>query len=504
VTRLRWSRPAALIVGLASTMGAVAWATPTAGPPPVFAPFQAYAVGSWPEAVGIGDMTGDGRNDVLMTTSPYNDPENDAKLFLFVQHSDGSLGAPVRFPTAGGNDMGLDVGDLNGDGRPDVAVASARGVQVYLQRPRGERGSIPVPLPGSEGARQVKIADFNGDGRADLAVLGHLDLSVLLNTGDGFVATVLAELPGRSGGSIDVGDFDGDGRSELVSLAASLINGPQEWFEMYSQTSPGTFKVRRIGAWRDGLDGVELADVTGDGRTDLIASDFSGQQVVVFAQRADGELAQGRGYATGFHVQTAQAADLNADDRTDVAVLGDGPVTVFTQRADGTLGAGLPNPGPTQSWPNRQGLALGDVSGDGLVDVVYAHFPDGLIVQRQERPAPPAGAPNAGPSASPEAPPPPQPGQASGPVTSARPPQLRVLTLTRRWVRVSTAAPASVRVLVRMVGGRRVRSLVVKVKGGVSRAAFLSPRSLAPGLYRVTLQLAADRSVSVTKRMRVR
>jgi hypothetical protein len=66
----------------------------------LFAPYQAYPVGSWPEAVAIGDVTGDGRNDVVMTTSFYFDEPNDYRLWVFAQTADGNLAAPVSYPTA--------------------------------------------------------------------------------------------------------------------------------------------------------------------------------------------------------------------------------------------------------------------------------------------------------------------------------------------------------------------------------------------------------------------
>ena len=60
----------------------------------MFAPYQAYPVGSWPEAVAIGDVTGDGRADVVMTTSYYFDPANDFRLFVFAQAADRTLEPP--------------------------------------------------------------------------------------------------------------------------------------------------------------------------------------------------------------------------------------------------------------------------------------------------------------------------------------------------------------------------------------------------------------------------
>ena len=60
----------------------------------LFKSYEAYPTGSWPEAVAIGDVNGDGRNDVVLVTSFYFDAEHDYKLFVFLQDASGVLAAP--------------------------------------------------------------------------------------------------------------------------------------------------------------------------------------------------------------------------------------------------------------------------------------------------------------------------------------------------------------------------------------------------------------------------
>jgi hypothetical protein len=107
-------------VGAGLVLVLVLAAVPAAAADANFQPYEAYWVGSWPDAVAIGDVTGDGRNDVVMTTHFYFDDANDYKLWVFAGRADGELAAPVQYATAATYTNGPDsvaIGDITGDGR---------------------------------------------------------------------------------------------------------------------------------------------------------------------------------------------------------------------------------------------------------------------------------------------------------------------------------------------------------------------------------------------------
>jgi hypothetical protein len=105
------------------------------------------------------------------------------------------------------------VGDFNGDGKLDLAVANGNTVSVLLGN--GD-GSFQDPRNFSAVGGSLIVADFNGDGHLDIAVLGS-GVRVLLGNGDGsFQTTHLSYIPGSFPSSVAVGDFNGDGRLDVA------------------------------------------------------------------------------------------------------------------------------------------------------------------------------------------------------------------------------------------------------------------------------------------------
>src|SRR5262249_36454945 len=137
-----------------------------------------YTTGTNPSSVAIGDLNGDGRLDLAVANSYSN------TVSVLLGNGDGNFQAQTQYAT-GTNPSSVAIGDLNGDGRPDLAVANhdSNTVSVLLGNIGGgfqQQAQSPTgPAPAS-----VAIRDLNGDGRLDLAVANadSNNVTILLNT----------------------------------------------------------------------------------------------------------------------------------------------------------------------------------------------------------------------------------------------------------------------------------------------------------------------------------
>jgi hypothetical protein len=160
---------------------------------------------------------------------------------------------------------GKTIGDLNGDGRPDIVVGGrAGGGLVWYENPGWRKHVIA-----STGAfsTDLEVADVDGDGRNDVVSLQY-DRLVWFRNGD-WAVTVIDE---RKLHDVEVADLDGDGRIDVVARGQSAFRGRGDQIFLYFQDQDGQW-TRRVLDAPEG-EGLKLADLDRDSRPDIVVNGF--------------------------------------------------------------------------------------------------------------------------------------------------------------------------------------------------------------------------------------
>jgi hypothetical protein len=305
---------------------------------------------------------------------------------------DASDGLSVPLSCGGG----LGFGDFNKDGHVDLAVADhCAGVFVYLGDGQGHwkastRALNPaaslhkISADGVEnellGAEDIAVADVNEDGYLDLVVSSRMDGGITVYYGDGsgksWKEATSDGLP-KTGfaNKILLQDIDGDGHLDII---ASYYQGAKIWrgdgrghWRDYSRGLPVS---EAGGLYR----GIAVGDVNEDGRLDLaVANIRTGPEI--YYQTSDGRWQAAPAFRSSIKGGATALAlgDLDGDGHLDLVVGGSQSFSskygLFVFRGNGRgawtqFKTDLPSDGLTFVW----GVALADLNGDGLPDLVVA------------------------------------------------------------------------------------------------------------------------------------
>jgi FG-GAP-like repeat len=326
------------------------------------------------------DFTGNGSTSIIQTSLVTNGPQSGpGNLKAYLSTGPGAFAVPV-LTNDGDNPLFLATADLNGDHLPDVVSASFDDgtLSVFFNNAQTP-GSLNTPLVlSSPGASQVAIADMNGDGLPDL-ISADYGVSLFLQSSPGTFANPISLYPGGANW-VAVGDLNGDGIPDVVvtdNVGVKLL--------LHTGAATATTFAAPISVYTEaanaaflGANLVAIADVNGDGLNDLIVTDpgpAGGGSPMVFVllqnAAAPGTFLPAVGYATlaGSLAQSISVIDVNADTHPDIVIGGTSAVTVLLQ--DGA------NPGTflaATNYPavNANQIAVADINGDGLLDIVVA------------------------------------------------------------------------------------------------------------------------------------
>lgn len=260
----------------------------------------------------VGDLNGDGNPDLIAASS--------LGLATMLGDGGGSFAAPVFHPSLFARGR-IALGDIDSDGHLDVVLTNGPGSSaVSVFRGLGDGGlATRTDIVTGSGAFDVHLADLDGDSDLDV-VVGNVtanSVSILMGNGDGTFAPKI-DITSVVHQRLGVGDVDGDGVPDLIHTA----NGGN--FGFRRGLGDGTFAGQVLrGSFTSGTaSAVRLVDIDLDGKLDVLALNRDQHLLLVHLGAGDGTFEPARVFGAGHQPVDLDTGDVDGDGVDDVVVVG--------------------------------------------------------------------------------------------------------------------------------------------------------------------------------------
>lgn len=343
----------------------------------------------------VADLDGDGRNDIAATVVRVDGKTYAGHVRVWMQRHDGShaFDAPVQYETAA-YPSGLGLADMDGDGRPDLVTASHTPGDglidsiTWLRADPSRPGHFESARTLKVGSRMagIAVADLDRDGLPDIVVATYGQapgVAVMWNgaLAPGQFAAPVYIASGSAAGDPVIADMDGDGWPDLIWSEASLVR-----MSRHGSASARTFLAPGVVATGSNTTLLAVVDLDRDGLPDIVFGDRESTDVgapgtlVVLRNDplAPGSLHPWQRQVLAAHSFQALAVDMNRDGWPDLVVaepnvqlltLDMFEVFFNTPALPGSLQPAIKNP---VQMIDAYTAAVGDVDGDGWPDVLAA------------------------------------------------------------------------------------------------------------------------------------
>lgn len=354
----------------------------------------------------LNDIDGDGKQDILAL--------NYSTFVLSIFRNTSTSGSITsssfapRIDYSLGGYSALGVGDIDGDGKPDIVVSNSNTKMISILKNISTIGNISsssfapkVDFAAGNYPSRISIADMDGDGKPDIVVSNENtgSVSIFKNTAtQGIVntASLAAKVDYTVGGDpryVTLVDFDGDGKRDIVTKSASTGS----FCILRNTSTTGSIDASSFAPKVDfssgstTYGGFAIGDLDGDGKPDLVFSNSSTTKVEVFKNISSPGVVNSFSLAAKVQFTTASApyslsiGDIDGDGKNDILIgCGgefSGPMTICVlnnKSTAGTINFAMKVDLSTPASP-YECITMGDIDGDGRNDVVSGAYAYNLI-----------------------------------------------------------------------------------------------------------------------------
>lgn len=331
----------------------------------------------------IGDVNNDKKPDLVVAGA------KNRSITVLLGRGGGQFAATTNATTVPDPPHEIALGDINLDNKLDLAVGTHDSYGILLLFGDGNGGFSPAPnstIVMRDGnhphTHSVALADMNRDNKIDLVTVNSTDNDVSVALGDGrggFTRLPRSPFPvGPSPYPFAVGDINGDGQLDIVATATAT--GPLR----AQQLTLSKALTLLLADGKGGYSSTELplrtgepwfaaiSDINGDRKLDIVATHHDMNKLTVLIGNGRGGFAEASGspFDFGGKVFHARVTDVNRDGKSDVLAAADDSVRVMLGDGQGGFATGP----SMRSGPGTWRIDLGDVNGDGKLDVVTSNM----------------------------------------------------------------------------------------------------------------------------------